>query len=98
MLREHRAAREPRSNPGAVSLARRQRRQRAAAAAPGVDLGAAAVRLLIQRVKGAGHGEAVRYDEFGGIEVLRVEEVERPVPGGGQVLVRVKAAGINISE
>ena len=41
---------------------------------------------------------AVRYDEFGGIEVLRVEEVERPVPGDGQVLVRVKAAGINISE
>jgi NADPH:quinone reductase-like Zn-dependent oxidoreductase len=42
--------------------------------------------------------KAVRYDEFGGIEVLRVEEVERPVPGGGQVLVRVKAAGINPSE
>ena len=41
--------REPRSNPGAVSPAPRQR---AAAAAPGVDLGAAAVRLLIQRVKG----------------------------------------------
>src|ERR1700752_500108 len=41
---------------------------------------------------------AVRYDEFGGIDVLRVEEVERPVPGDGQVLVRVKAAGINISE
>jgi len=38
------------------------------------------------------------YDEFGGIEVLRVEEVDRPVPGDGQVLVRVKAAGINISE
>jgi NADPH:quinone reductase-like Zn-dependent oxidoreductase len=29
---------------------------------------------------------------------LRVEEVERPVPGDGQVLVRVKAAGINPSE
>src|SRR6201981_2745407 len=42
--------------------------------------------------------KAVRYDEFGGIDVLRVEEVERPVPGDGQVLVRVKAAGINISE
>ena len=42
--------------------------------------------------------KAVRYDEFGGIEVLRVEEVERPVPGDGQVLVRVNAAGINISE
>jgi NADPH:quinone reductase-like Zn-dependent oxidoreductase len=42
--------------------------------------------------------KAVRYGEFGGIEVLRVEEVERPVPGDGQVLVRMKAAGINISE
>src|SRR6476619_4115118 len=42
--------------------------------------------------------KAVRYGEFGGIEVLRVEEVERPVPGDGQVLVRVKAAGINPSE
>jgi NADPH:quinone reductase-like Zn-dependent oxidoreductase len=42
--------------------------------------------------------KAVRYDEFGGIDVLRVDEVERPVPGDGQVLVRVKAAGINPSE
>jgi NADPH:quinone reductase-like Zn-dependent oxidoreductase len=42
--------------------------------------------------------KAVRYGEFGGIDVLRVEEVGRPVPGDGQVLVRVKAAGINISE
>src|SRR5260370_388876 len=42
--------------------------------------------------------KAVRYDEFGGIDVLRVEEAERPVPGDGQVLVRVKAAGINPSE
>ena len=42
--------------------------------------------------------KAVRYDEFGGIDVLRVDEVARPVPGDGQVLVRVKAAGINPSE
>src|SRR5450432_4138413 len=42
--------------------------------------------------------KAVRYDEFGGIDVLRIEEVERPVPADGQVLVRVKAAGINPSE
>jgi len=41
---------------------------------------------------------AVRYDEFGGIDVLRVEVVERPIPREGQVLVRVKAAGINPSE
>jgi NADPH:quinone reductase-like Zn-dependent oxidoreductase len=42
--------------------------------------------------------KAVRYDEFGGIDVLRVDEVQRPTPGPGQVLVRVKAAGINPSE
>jgi NADPH:quinone reductase-like Zn-dependent oxidoreductase len=41
---------------------------------------------------------AVRYSEFGGIDVLRVDEVQRPVPGSEQVLVRVKAAGINPSE
>ncbi len=42
--------------------------------------------------------KAVRYDEFGGIDVLRVDEVDRPTSGEGQVLVRVKAAGINPSE
>ncbi|MEU6781004.1 NADP-dependent oxidoreductase [Nonomuraea angiospora] len=42
--------------------------------------------------------KAVRYDEFGGIEVLRVDEVDRPVPESGQVLVRVKAAGVNPGE
>src|ERR1700735_5907778 len=42
--------------------------------------------------------KAVRYDEFGGIDWLRVDEVQRPVPGGEQVLVRVKAAGTSPSE
>jgi len=42
--------------------------------------------------------EAVRFDEYGGIDVLRVVEVPQPVPGAGQVLVRVKAAGINPGE
>ena len=42
--------------------------------------------------------KAVRYNEFGGTDVLRVDDVERPVPGDGQVLVRVKMAGINPSE
>jgi NADPH:quinone reductase-like Zn-dependent oxidoreductase len=41
---------------------------------------------------------AVRFDEYGGVDVLRVAEVERPVPGPGQVLVQVKAAGINPGE
>jgi NADPH:quinone reductase-like Zn-dependent oxidoreductase len=41
---------------------------------------------------------AVRFDEYGGIDVLNVAEVEDPVPGPGQLLVRVKAAGINPGE
>lgn len=41
---------------------------------------------------------AVRYDGFGGREVLRVEEVAMPVPGDGQALVAVRAAGINPGE
>jgi NADPH:quinone reductase-like Zn-dependent oxidoreductase len=42
--------------------------------------------------------KAVRFEEYGGIDVLKVLDVERPVPGTGQVLVRVKAAGINPGE
>jgi len=41
---------------------------------------------------------AVRFDQYGGLEVLKVVEVERPNPGPGKVLVRVKAAGINPGE
>jgi len=41
---------------------------------------------------------AVRFDEYGDIDVLKVMEVARPVPGPGQVLVKVVAAGINPGE
>jgi NADPH:quinone reductase-like Zn-dependent oxidoreductase len=41
---------------------------------------------------------AVRFDEYGGIDVLEVREVDDPVPGPGQVLVAVRAAGINPGE
>ncbi len=41
---------------------------------------------------------AVKFDRYGDLEVLRVVQVERPVPGPAQVLVRVKAAGINPGE
>jgi NADPH:quinone reductase-like Zn-dependent oxidoreductase len=41
---------------------------------------------------------AVRYDQYGGTAVLEVVEVSRPVPGRGQVLVKVMAAGINPGE
>jgi NADPH:quinone reductase-like Zn-dependent oxidoreductase len=42
--------------------------------------------------------QAVRFHEYGGIDVLRVEDVERPAPGPGQVLVEVRAAGIQPGE
>ena len=42
--------------------------------------------------------QAVRFDEYGGVDVLRLDEVDRPVPGPGQVLVRMRAAGINPGE
>jgi NADPH:quinone reductase-like Zn-dependent oxidoreductase len=38
--------------------------------------------------------KAVRFDEYGGIDVLTVVEVDRPAPQAGQVLVQVKAAGV----
>src|SRR5437588_10589410 len=41
---------------------------------------------------------AVSYDEYGGIDVLKIREVEDPVAGPGEVLVAVKAAGINPGE
>ena len=41
---------------------------------------------------------AVRFDKYGGLEVLEVVEVDRPIPGPAQALVRVKAAGINPGE
>ena len=37
--------------------------------------------------------KAVRFDEYGGVDVLKVEDVPRPVPGAEQVLVQVKAGG-----
>ncbi|MGH9083349.1 MAG: NADP-dependent oxidoreductase, partial [Acidimicrobiales bacterium] len=42
--------------------------------------------------------KAVRFDEYGGTDVLHLVDVDRPVPGPGEVLVRVRAAGINPGE
>jgi len=39
--------------------------------------------------------KAIRVSAFGGPEVLRVEDVPAPKPQAGEVLVRVKAAGVN---
>src|SRR5690242_10254039 len=42
--------------------------------------------------------KAVQYRKFGGVDVLEVVDVSRPSPGPRQVLVRVRAAGINPGE
>ncbi|WP_326948319.1 NADP-dependent oxidoreductase [Amycolatopsis sp. NBC_01307] len=42
--------------------------------------------------------KAVRFHAYGGVDVLRVDDVARPVPGPGQVLVEVRAAGIQPGE
>jgi NADPH:quinone reductase-like Zn-dependent oxidoreductase len=42
--------------------------------------------------------KAVRFDDYGDVSVLKVEDVPVPDPGPGQVLVRVRAAGINPGE
>ncbi len=42
--------------------------------------------------------QAVRFDQYGGVDVLQVADVQRPVPGPRQVLVRVKATSINPGE
>ena len=39
--------------------------------------------------------KAIRVKEFGGPEVLRLEEVPTPQPGPGEVLVRIRATGVN---
>lgn len=39
---------------------------------------------------------AVVFDRFGGPDVLRVAEIDDPVPGPGQVRVRVRAAGVQM--
>jgi NADPH:quinone reductase-like Zn-dependent oxidoreductase len=39
--------------------------------------------------------KAVRFHEFGGIDVLQVEEVDDPRPGPGEVLVRIRASALN---
>jgi NADPH2:quinone reductase len=42
--------------------------------------------------------KAVRIHETGGPEVLGVEEVDAPVPGHGQVLIRAGVAGVNFTD
>lgn len=39
--------------------------------------------------------QAIRVHEYGGPEVMKLESVPDPKPGAGQVLVRLRAAGVN---
>lgn len=40
----------------------------------------------------------VRFDRYGGVDVLEVREVDDPVAGEGRVVVEVRAAGVNPGE
>jgi NADPH:quinone reductase-like Zn-dependent oxidoreductase len=42
--------------------------------------------------------KAVVYDRYGPPEMLRIEDIPTPTPGPGQVLVRVAATSINLSD
>lgn len=39
--------------------------------------------------------KAIVYRTYGSADVLEIEEVEKPVPGEGEVLIRVRAASVN---
>ena len=42
--------------------------------------------------------KAVRFDHYGGRDVLYIAEVDVPDPAAGEVVVQVKAAGVNPGE
>jgi NADPH:quinone reductase len=42
--------------------------------------------------------KAIRIHETGGPEVMRLEDVETPIPAQGQILIKVAAAGINYAD
>ncbi len=42
--------------------------------------------------------KALRFHSFGSPEVLAIEEMAQPVPGEGEVLVQIRAAGLNPSD
>lgn len=44
------------------------------------------------------HCRAVRFDRYGGPEVLELVDIELPDPSSGQLLVRIRAAGLNPGE
>jgi NADPH:quinone reductase-like Zn-dependent oxidoreductase len=51
-----------------------------------------------QKGKEESMSRSVRFHEFGGPEVLKIEDVVVPDPGPKQVRLRIKAIGLNRSE
>ena len=44
---------------------------------------------------GAEHMKAIRYCDYGSPDVLKIEEIEKPMPKENELLVRVRAASLN---
>ena len=42
--------------------------------------------------------KALRFEKTGSLDELKIQEVPRPVPGSGSLLISVKAAGLNPSD
>jgi NADPH2:quinone reductase len=42
--------------------------------------------------------KAIRIHEFGGADNLRVDEIEKPTPGAGEVIIKTAAAGVNFAD
>ena len=42
--------------------------------------------------------KAIRINQLGDASVLQLENIERPTPGAGEALIRIKAAGVNFAD
>jgi NADPH:quinone reductase len=42
--------------------------------------------------------QAVQFHEFGTPDVLRYESIPEPVPGAGEILIKVESASVNWSD
>jgi hypothetical protein len=56
------------------------------------------VRAAMTTSQNGSTSRAVRYDQYGGIDVLELVDLDAPPPGPGQLRIRVKAAGLNLGE
>ena len=42
--------------------------------------------------------KAIVYTEYGGPEVLKMQDVEKPSPKGNEILIRVRAVSVNYGD